>query len=90
MAERNDNRMSSILVRADQALIGVISEKRGHEIVRYFTEEKAADASISKNATKAALSVIGAWSDLNWEQIEAALDHIRHQSQPTPPITNLL
>ena len=33
-----------------------------------------------------ALAVIGAWSDLDWEETAAELDRIRHESTPTPPI----
>ncbi len=86
---QQEHRCSSLLVREDQPLIGVMTEERGRAVVRYFTEEKAADATISKNATQAALKVIGAWSDLDWNEMESALDRIRHESQPTPPITKL-
>ena len=53
--------------------------------MRYFTDEKAADAAVPHSTTKAALSVIGAWSDLDWEEMVEALDRIRHESKPTPP-----
>jgi hypothetical protein len=67
-------------------LIGIIVEENGREVVRYFTEEKAADAAVSHNATQKALGVIGAWSDLAWDETVAALDRIRHESTPIPPI----
>jgi hypothetical protein len=67
-------------------LIGIIFKENGHEVVRYFTEEKAADAAVSDRATQDALAVIGAWSDLDWDETVAALDRIRHESKPTPPI----
>jgi hypothetical protein len=67
-------------------LIGIIFEENGHEVVRYFTEEKAADAAVSSNAAQRALEVIGAWHDLDWDETVAALDRIRHESTPTPPI----
>ena len=56
--------------------------------MRYFTDEEAADKALPENVTEQALSVIGAWSDLDWEDMKAALDRIRHESQPTSPITN--
>jgi hypothetical protein len=71
-------------------LIGLIFEENGQEVVRYFTEEKAADAAVTRNATQKALGVIGAWSDLDWDEMVAALDRIRHESKPTPPIKLLL
>lgn len=89
MSDRHNHRFSSLLVRADQPLIGVMTRERGRAVVRYFTEEKAADSTITKNATQAALKVIGAWSDLDWEEMESALDRIRHESRPTAPITKL-
>jgi hypothetical protein len=67
-------------------LIGLIFEENGQEVVHYFTEEKAADAVVSHSATQKALAVIGAWSDLDWNETVAALDRIRHESEPTPPI----
>jgi hypothetical protein len=67
-------------------LIGIIFEENGHEVVRYFTEEKAADAAVSDKATQDALAVIGAWHDLDWDDTVVALDRIRHESKPTPPI----
>ncbi len=36
-------------------------------------------------AIQRALGAIGAWSHLNWDELELGLDRIRHQSTPTPP-----
>jgi hypothetical protein len=33
-----------------------------------------------------ALGLVGAWSDLDWDEMIEALDRIRHESKPTPPI----
>jgi hypothetical protein len=54
-------------------------EENGHEVVRYFTEEQAADAAVSESATQDALGVIGTWCDLDWDETVAALDRIRHE-----------
>jgi hypothetical protein len=67
-------------------LIGIIVEEKGKEVVRYFADEKAADAAVSQSATQDALSIIGAWSDLDWDETLDALDRIRHESKLTPPI----
>lgn len=32
------------------------------------------------------LDLIGAWRDIPWEEMEAELDRIRHESTPTMPI----
>jgi hypothetical protein len=80
---------TSLLVEGDQPLIGVVLEENGHEVTRYFADESVADAAISDSSAQAALGAIGAWSDLDWEEIETELDRIRHESRPTPPITDL-
>jgi hypothetical protein len=80
---------ASLTVRTDQPLIGVVVVQNGHEVTQYFADEAAADAAIADGTTQAALDVIGAWSDLDWDEMERALDHIRHESEPTPPITDL-
>ena len=33
-----------------------------------------------------ALRLAGAWSHLDWEEMVEALDRMRHESKPTPPI----
>jgi hypothetical protein len=80
---------TSLLVESDQPLIGIVLEENGHEVIRYFADEAAADAVTADAGTQAALGAIGAWSDLDWEEIETELDRIRHASRPTPPITDL-
>ena len=40
-------------------------------------------------STLAAMQMIGAWSDLDWDEMQAGLAHLRHESVPTPPITSL-
>ena len=76
-------------VQADpgQPLIGVITEEQGREVVRYFTTEADADQALVEDTTPAVLALAGAWSDLGWEELEQALDRIRHESQPTPPLS---
>ena len=73
----------------NQPLIGIPFEENGKEVIRYFSEEELADRAVTDDATDAALNLAGAWSDLSWEEMEEALDRIRHDSRPTPPITRL-
>jgi|SRR5215467_1735986 len=86
MAERKRRPLPSLLVQDNQPLIGIPFEEKGQEGVCYFTDEKAADAAVPHSTTQAALSVIGAWSDMDWEEMVEALDRMRHESKPTPPI----
>lgn len=39
----------------------------------------------SKTSMKEVLALAGAWGERNWDEVEAELDRIRHQSKPTPP-----
>ncbi|MBI2848965.1 MAG: hypothetical protein HYX88_02425 [Chloroflexi bacterium] len=87
MAERRRHRQGSLLVRSDQPLIGLILKEDSQEIVRYFAEETEADAAISQDNTRDALSLAGAWSELKWDDMEKGLERIRHESPPSPPIS---
>lgn len=78
---------SSFTVPSDQPLIGVLLHEHDRDIVRYFTEEEAADAALPPDSTDDALRLAGAWSDLDWDEMEEELDRIRHQSPPSPPIS---
>jgi hypothetical protein len=79
----------SIIVRDGQPLIGVPVRENGQEVTCYFTDEDAADAATPPTSVQRALSLIGAWSDLDWDDALRELDRIRHESTPTPPITDL-
>lgn len=70
-----------------QPLIGIPFAENGHEVIRYFIDEATADAAVREQAVQQAVSLAGSWSDLVWDEMEAALDRIRHDSSPTPPIT---
>jgi len=39
-----------------------------------------------RGGTTGHLPVAGAWSHLDWDEMVEALDRIRHDSKPTPPI----
>lgn len=57
------------------------------EMVSYFVDEAAARAfSAELLGEERPLSWIGAWSDLDADEVEADLERIRHESKPTPPI----
>ena len=78
-------RPSSFIADMDHALIGIPLLEDGREVIRYFTDEAAADAELAADVEEA-LSLAGVWSDLDWPTAEAALDRIRHESEPSPPI----
>ncbi len=86
MAEGHAEQEPGLVLNPDQPLIGVILEEQGHEVVRYFSEEEAVDASAPAPAAQAALALAGAWDDLDWADIEQELDRIRHASPPSAPL----
>jgi hypothetical protein len=51
-----------------------------------MTYQHAADKVMVHNTTQDALALAGIWSDLEWDELEKALDSIRHESHPTPPL----
>ena len=75
-----------ITTSQNQPLIGIPFEENGKEVIRYFSEETQADHAVSNDATEKALALAGAWSDLDFDEMLDTLDHIRHDSKPTPPI----
>jgi hypothetical protein len=86
MAERRHQGEPSLLVQGNQPLIGIPFEEHGHEVVRYFAGEEEADQAVADQDVQDAVSLAGAWSHLDWDDMVDALDRIRHESKPTPPI----
>jgi hypothetical protein len=75
----------TFIARGDQPLVGVITEEDGQEVVRYYTEDEP-ETSLRKQQIQRALLLAGAWGDVDWDETVEALDRIRHESKPTPPI----
>jgi hypothetical protein len=86
MAERKRQPVPGLLVQDNQPLIGIPFEEQGQEVVRYFAGEEEADRAVADQEVQDALSLAGAWSHLDWDDMVDALDRIRHESKPTPPI----
>ena len=85
-AEQELIQHSQLIVQGDQPLIGILTPEQESDTVTYFTDEDVADQTTTDAAVKDALALAGAWSDVPWEEIEAGLDRIRHESEPTPPL----
>jgi hypothetical protein len=86
MAERRHQGVPSLLVQDNQPLIGIPFEEQGQQVVRYFAREEEADRAVADQEVQDAMSLAGAWSHLDWDAMVEALDRIRHESKPTPPI----
>src|SRR4051812_15183104 len=89
MQERQPGQGSGLTVRKKQLVFALPVDNDDREEMRYFTEETDLDASVGDDGVREALSVIGAWSDLDWDEAVEELDRIRHESRPTPPIDDL-
>jgi hypothetical protein len=76
----------SLQVSDSQPLIGIPFDENGRQVTRYFADEAEADAALGQDVTTDALNLAGAWSDLDFDEVADALDRIRHESKPTPPI----
>jgi hypothetical protein len=77
---------AGMTVRDGDPLIGLLLRENGHEVTRYFTSEAAADAATTPDDDRAALAVIGAFNDLDVDDMMDDLARMRHERKPTPPI----
>ncbi len=59
---------------SDAPLIGIVREEDGRIATHYFMSEAEADASLPADGIQRALDLAGAWSDLDWDAMEGALD----------------
>lgn len=88
-AEQHPDQPPGLAVRSDRPLIGIVLIEDGHEVTHYFADEADADAAVAAQDASGARCLAGAWSDLEWDDVASALDRIRHESTPTPPIDDL-
>jgi hypothetical protein len=59
--------------------------KRHKKTVAILMPVEPAPIPKKQQAIEETLALAGSWSDLNWDEMEQALDRIRHQSKSTPP-----
>ena len=88
MTKRQPVRGEYLVAEHDQPLIAIPVEENGREVTYSVVDDAVADAVLPRSVEDA-LSLAGAWSDLDWDETVAALDLIRHESRPTPPIDDL-
>jgi hypothetical protein len=87
MEQQPLDQSASLTTRRDQPLIGLLLQEDNEEVVHYYVEEAEADAVNSADRIRDILKLAGVWSDLNWDEMEQGLYHIRHDSRPTPPLS---
>lgn len=72
-------------VRPGQPLIGVPFLDGDVRVTRYFTSEADARAFGTRDARiQRALSAIGGWDDIDFDEMMDAFHEIRHRNPPTP------
>lgn len=76
---------SQFAKQPEQAPIGLFLDPESAELT-YFASEEAAEAAIPDSAVEATLNSAGMWSDLDWDEMEAAIERIRRQSVPSRPL----
>jgi hypothetical protein len=86
---RRRNPELGFAVSPDRPLVGIAMVENGQEVIRYFADDEQADAAIAADLSADARSLAGAWADLDWDEAIDALERIRHESTPTPPIDAL-
>lgn len=89
MARQRTTPAGGLVAEDDQPLIAIPMEEEGRQVVWYFTDDVAADAALADHDVQEALDLAGAWSDLDWDDMERELHRIRHENPPTPPLDEL-
>jgi len=82
MRRSHTERISSLVVDRDQPVVATPLIENGREVVHYAVDTKTHTSARRPGSVQDA----GVWSDLDWDETVEALDRIRHESQPTPPI----
>jgi hypothetical protein len=60
--------------------------KRDNHIVAILTPVEREKQQQNSKAIEETLALAGAWKDLDFDDMLEQLDHIRHDSKPTPPL----
>jgi hypothetical protein len=91
MAERQPHLVQpadAFSVQAESPLIGVFVDNEGQETVTYFVSDEVADQPLQQEQTQDPIKLAGVWSDLDADAMLDGLDRLRHESNPTPPVTS--
>jgi len=77
-----------VVVEEGSEPVAVSVEENGRRVLYVFADDATA-RSVLPETTRDALSLIGAWSDLDWDAMVEELDRIRHATPPSPPVDDL-
>ena len=79
-------RISSLVVERDDRLIAFPLIENGRDVVHDVAETGTPTRAHLPGSVQDALDLAGVWIDLDWDETVEALERIRQESQPTPPI----
>jgi hypothetical protein len=71
-----------LVVEEGTSLVAIPIEVKGRKLICYVPEQHAVDDAELPASVRDALSLAGAWGDLDWDEVEAALMQIRRDSKP--------
>lgn len=86
MSRSHTDRVATLIVQRDEPVVATPLIENGREVVHYTVESEMVTPATLPGSVQDALDLAGVWSDLDWDETVDALDRIRHESRPTPPI----
>ena len=86
MAQQRFKPVPYLVVEEGTSLVAIPIDVDGRKPICYIPEQNAVDESELPEAVRDALNLAGAWSDLDWEEVQAALERIRQDSKPLAPV----
>lgn len=88
----NDSKTASapfLVVERHEPVVAIPITENGREVVYYGVDGAEYQQSPHPLSVQDALDLAGAWSDIDWDEAVDTLDHIRHESKPTPPVESI-
>lgn len=85
--EEQSESLHQIVVEGDQPLVSIPTIRHdGTVSVTYLVDDDEIVDPMPAESVAKLRSLAGVWNDISWEEMEADLHRIRHESVPTPPL----
>ena len=78
MRKVHTQRTAILVVEHGQPVVAIPLIENGREVIHFAVETETTVGTTLPESVQDALSLAGAWSDLDWEETIEALDRIRH------------
>lgn len=89
MAQRQPDPTQTRRVRGNDHVLLVPVDGPDRDLAEMIIEDETSMSIASDEAIVALKSLAGAWSDLDWEDLESDLRRVRHESAPSPVLDDL-